>query len=622
MKKRILLLAIVTVFSLTLAMPALAAPVDTADPWARDRITEAIGKGFVPSDIQNNYKDVITREEFCRMAVKWIEYTLGKSVTEILSGNGLKIDQDVFSDTSNSDILAAYMLGIISGEVAPSESRPGVFNPRGNFTRQQAAVMITNTCRAIGANVSNPPKADFEDMARVDSWAVQGIGFVRANGIMSGLTSNPPYIFDPHSTFTRQESILLFNNVDPAKLPTGTSAPTWPFAGSDGFPVSVAPAKHLNLPNSIGEKYLFAVGDIVIENQMCRIELADGVLYDINAEAVFINLMKLAEETTGLSFYPKGSRWENEKVVIAIGDFYGVAYTSGVDMGSNGAIFEDGIVKIMLHELMHIIHLRNVPIVSRMFCEGFAEQTARYIFNSLDNDFGDHPSMQDMDPVMEKEVFSDRFEEYFRKDEYIFDDNGAQITHMAGFFFGDYINKIYGVNSYLRLLRGFYEQYKTGKLKEDDLIPYIKLETSENVFVDFSKWYWQNKNNYIEENPNILVQGKTHSLYPRTSIDYAIHGGYFITDAFRMNTSPDGAIIDLTDARAYIKHRGYEFSISLDDFDGHAEFRYAFYGDDGKRIDIKDAQVDEFGRYHNQNITKIYIIGNDAPITCFFSYLT
>jgi len=79
-----------------------------ANDWARDGITSAIGKGFVPNDIQSAYTNTITRAEFCRMAVKWLEYKLGKSIDNIMAERDLINSQGTFSDTNDPAILAAY----------------------------------------------------------------------------------------------------------------------------------------------------------------------------------------------------------------------------------------------------------------------------------------------------------------------------------------------------------------------------------------------------------------------------------------------------------------------------------------------------------------------------------
>jgi hypothetical protein len=184
-------------------------PLDSAASWAREGITAAIAKGFVPTDIQNNYTQNITRAEFCRMAVKWVEYATGKNIDTVLAEQGKSRDPGAFTDTSDPDILAAFALGITSG------AGGGLFNPSGQFTREQAATMIMNTVKVIGADVADPPASDFGDMSAAAGWAQNGINFVGANGIMSGSGGN----FNPKGTFDRQQSIVTFNNIDPKALP-------------------------------------------------------------------------------------------------------------------------------------------------------------------------------------------------------------------------------------------------------------------------------------------------------------------------------------------------------------------------------------------------------------------
>ena len=185
-------------------------PIDSASIWAREEINVAVAKGFVPADLQGSYANIITRAEFCRMAIKWVEYSTGKSIDAILSERNLLRNPNVFTDTSDPDILAAFALGITSG------TGNNQFSPNGEFSRQQAATMIMNTCRVVGANVSNPPASGFADMGSAASWAVDGIDFVRANGIMQGTGSNN---FSPTATYTREQSIITFNNINYDTLP-------------------------------------------------------------------------------------------------------------------------------------------------------------------------------------------------------------------------------------------------------------------------------------------------------------------------------------------------------------------------------------------------------------------
>jgi len=188
--------------------------LDSADSWARNGIVNAVEKGFVPMDLQNNYTEAITRQDFCRLAVKWLEYIIGKDIDAILIEQGAYRRQVAFSDTDDPDILAAFTLGITNGRIAPTETESGLFVPNGEFTRQEAATMIMRTCKAAGMDVSEPPISDFLDLDKADDWAQAGINFVRANGIMGGISVDPDRPeFGPKKIYTRQESIITFNNI-------------------------------------------------------------------------------------------------------------------------------------------------------------------------------------------------------------------------------------------------------------------------------------------------------------------------------------------------------------------------------------------------------------------------
>jgi len=192
--------------------PVSALNLDSADPWARDGITNAIENGYVPSDMQNDYTSIITRQDFCRLAISWFEYVLGNDIDTLLAQRDLKLNYNAFSDTDDPYILAAYALRITGGTVAPTETAPGLFNPGGAFDRQQAAGMILNVCRALGANVDDPPVSDFIDLDTAEVWARNGINFVRARGIMSGTSTDVP-VFSPRDPYTRQQSLNTFSNI-------------------------------------------------------------------------------------------------------------------------------------------------------------------------------------------------------------------------------------------------------------------------------------------------------------------------------------------------------------------------------------------------------------------------
>ena len=183
-----------------------------ADDWENDEIQSAIEKGFVPANIQNNLTSFLTRQEFSQMAVMWVEYVMGSPIADIVAEHGIPERMGhTFSDTANPYIIAAYRLGIINGTVAPIGGNPGIFNPNGRINRQQAATIIMNASRAIGINVGDAPVSGFADINLSASWARQGINFVDANGIMSGVDNNR---FDPLGYFTREMGIVTFYNIN------------------------------------------------------------------------------------------------------------------------------------------------------------------------------------------------------------------------------------------------------------------------------------------------------------------------------------------------------------------------------------------------------------------------
>jgi hypothetical protein len=181
-----------------------AEPISTASGWARDNIESAISKGFVPLALQNVYTSFINRAEFCRMAVRYVEYATGKSIDEVMAERGVSRDPNAFADTGDPDILAAFALGITSG------MGEGRFAPNNRFSREQAARMLMNMADVLGMDIENPPPSGFDDKDAAAAWAVSAIDFCRANGIMDGVGGNR---FNPKAPFTRQQSIITFDRM-------------------------------------------------------------------------------------------------------------------------------------------------------------------------------------------------------------------------------------------------------------------------------------------------------------------------------------------------------------------------------------------------------------------------
>ena len=176
----------------------------SASDWAKDGIKSALKKGFVPEDVMDDYQGVISRRDFCRMAVRYVEYATGDSIDGIMAAKGVTRDPNAFSDTGDPDILAAFAVGITSG------TGNGQFTPDGRFTREQAARMLMNVCAVLGKETGASPPSGFSDMRDVSGWAADAVNYCYANGIMVGTGGN---MFSPMDAYTREQSILTFDRL-------------------------------------------------------------------------------------------------------------------------------------------------------------------------------------------------------------------------------------------------------------------------------------------------------------------------------------------------------------------------------------------------------------------------
>lgn len=189
-----------------------AAPIEsisTASDWAKHAIIGAIHAQIVPSDLLGSYKQHITRGEFCRLAIRYVEARTGKGIDSYLSAKGKQIDITAFKDTNDKDILAAHALGIVNGTDVNS------FTPDGLLNREQAATMIWNMQNVLGNEATGFTKPNFADKHKTSSWATDAVHYVAAEGIMNGVGGNR---FDPQGLYTREQAIVTFTNIQ-ARFP-------------------------------------------------------------------------------------------------------------------------------------------------------------------------------------------------------------------------------------------------------------------------------------------------------------------------------------------------------------------------------------------------------------------
>ncbi|MCL2003599.1 MAG: LCCL domain-containing protein [Oscillospiraceae bacterium] len=170
------------------APPPPAQDSNAPSGWAQPQVNYSGNLGLVPSALQSDYRQALTRAEFAALAVTLYEGELG-----VITG-----DLPTFSDTSDINVRKAAKVGIAAGVGG------GNFNPNGELTREMAAVMLAQLSDALGQPLPNSP-ATFADSGSIASWALIHVGRVQAAGIMSGVGGN---LFAPNGSYTREQGVI------------------------------------------------------------------------------------------------------------------------------------------------------------------------------------------------------------------------------------------------------------------------------------------------------------------------------------------------------------------------------------------------------------------------------
>lgn len=174
------------------------------DAWALKEVTSAVNDGLVPNELQNMYKENITREDFAHMVCAVLEKTMGKPIDEIvLEKTGKDMDSFIneypFNDAFDKTIIGPYALNLIYGV------GNGKFMPNENITRQDAAVMLTRLAKFFSKADKAEAVLALADFEYVAEYAKESTKFVQSLGIMYGTGQDR---FSPLGYYTRQQAIL------------------------------------------------------------------------------------------------------------------------------------------------------------------------------------------------------------------------------------------------------------------------------------------------------------------------------------------------------------------------------------------------------------------------------
>lgn len=176
------------------ATPVTAPDLQGASSWAVPEISEAVKLKLTTDRVMKNYTSDLTREEFCELAVKLYEAVSGKTAAPV--------SPNPFTDTTNTELLKAYELGITNGVSA------SLFGPSRSITRQEICVMIGRTLKAA------IPEKDFKvtltekftDESDIADWALESVRLCFQEEIMKGTGLGN---ISPKANTTKEQGILL-----------------------------------------------------------------------------------------------------------------------------------------------------------------------------------------------------------------------------------------------------------------------------------------------------------------------------------------------------------------------------------------------------------------------------
>lgn len=226
---------------------------DVISSWAKPEVEKAIELCFVPISFRENYTRNITRGEFAKLAMFFLQMQYGYqgvSAVQVWSPTGysdntffkpqfmnaycathtdrngnpfrdkyetedykyhntnveIKLPEMPFDDVDEYSkdfdfIERAYHIGIVNGL---SET---VFNPEGDITRQEAAAMLMRVYKNY-AKVENTDNAYlFADDEAIADWAKEDVYAINSLGVMQGIGDD---MFAPLDNYTIEQAIATF----------------------------------------------------------------------------------------------------------------------------------------------------------------------------------------------------------------------------------------------------------------------------------------------------------------------------------------------------------------------------------------------------------------------------
>lgn len=150
----------------------LRSPLYSPSPWAEAELAEAFGAGVVPHEISYHLQRSITRREFCAL--------LAKTLTRLHGEAYLPAPADTFCDTDDQSVRILAGLGIVDGV------GDGRFEPDAPLTREQAAAILVRAAEQLGLPCGGGDLSGYADADQISEYARRYVAALQSLGVMGG----------------------------------------------------------------------------------------------------------------------------------------------------------------------------------------------------------------------------------------------------------------------------------------------------------------------------------------------------------------------------------------------------------------------------------------------------
>jgi len=167
---------------------------DLPSSWAISYIDDAYNNGLTTDSTLVGFKDDITRGEFCELVINMYELVTGLSEPVV--------NEHVFSDTNDADVLKAYELGIVNGYT------DGTFREDALISRQELITMFYRSIVALDEHIADNTYAPltFADANQVANFAKPASEFMVGEGLINGVGANN---LAPQATATKEAALKI-----------------------------------------------------------------------------------------------------------------------------------------------------------------------------------------------------------------------------------------------------------------------------------------------------------------------------------------------------------------------------------------------------------------------------